>query len=427
MKLSISEEKQRSARVIGFALLCVVCLHILFMALSGKHPLSDNPYDSFLKQALSWLQGRLDLGENYGWLELAEYGGKYYVSFPPFPSYVLLPFALVFGEQTPDSLLAFLVMLIGVCYSAKIALHFRLSEFACVFFAVFLYAANNLWQITVDGWVWFFAQNLSFTLSLMSFYYALSGQKGRSYFCLAAAVGCRPFQVIYLPVICIILYQKQPGKDFREKTENFIWKRPFSYLPAAILVISYLVLNVLRFGEPFEFGHNYLPEFINSKYGQFSLHYVWDNLQKLFRLPVLNAVTGKIETFGFDGINVFTVYPLLILFIVLFFRRLFVANAQRRAYFRLVLPTLVLCTVHVFFFLMHKTMGGAHFGNRYIADVMPVIYVLSVLSAAPSTVKKEGSGEPKGRITLFHLLCALLFLSGLVFNFTGVLEFYNRG
>lgn len=427
MKLSFSDERRRGTRVLLFSLSSVICLHILFMLFSGKHPLSDNPYDSFLKQTLSWLQGRLDLGQDYEWLELAVYRGKYYVSFPPFPSYVLLPFAWIFGGQTPDNLLAFLVMLMGVCYAAKIAMHFHLSEAACVFFAVFLYVSNNTWQITVDGWVWFFAQNLSFTLCLMTFYHALQGQKGRAYFFLFAAVGCRPFQLLYLPVICMLLYQKQPGASFREKIEGMLWKKPHTYLPAVFLVISYLALNLLRFGEPFEFGHNYLPEFTHSEYGQFSLQYVWDNLQNLFRLPVLNTVTGKLDTYNFDGINIFTVYPLLILFAVLLCRKLFTVKGDHRACLRLVLPSLVLCILHIFLFLMHKTMGGAHFGNRYIADVMPAVYLLTVFCAAPAAVPADGPGKTAGRLTPLHLLCALLFLGGLIFNFTGVLQFYDWG
>lgn len=425
MKFTLSTEKRRETRILLFSLLSVVCLHLLFMVFSGKHLLSDNPYDSFLRQTLSWLQGRLDLGQNYEWLELAIYEGKYYVSFPPFPSYVLLPFALVFGEQTPDTLLAFLVMLVGVCYAAKIAMHFRLPEFSCVFFAVFLYASNNLWQITVDGWVWFFAQNLSFTLSLMAFYHALSGQKGRAYFFLAAAVGCRPFQIIYLPVLCMLLYREQPGKDFREKMDDFIWQKPYTYIPAALLGLSYLLLNLLRFGEPFEFGHNHLPEFIYSEHGQFSLHYVWENLQNLFRIPVLDAATGKIDTFGFNGMNLFLAYPLLILFLILFCKRLRGAKKERRTYLLLVVPSLLLFAVHILFFLTHKTMGGAHFGNRYIADAIPVVYVLTVLSVAPPVPGEEQEKGPQGKLSLLQLLCTLLFLGGLVFHFTGVLQFYN--
>lgn len=425
MRFSVSEEKQREIRVILFSLLCVSCVHILFMLFSSKHLLSDNPYNSYARQAAAWLQGRLDLGGNYEWLELAVYEGKYYVSFPSFPSYVLLPFALLFGDQTPDSLLAFLVMLIGVCYAAKIALHAKLNETVCVFFAVFLYLSNNLWQITVDGWVWFFAQNLSFTLTMASFYHALAGKKGRACFFLAAAAGCRPFQLLYFPLICILLFRTQSGKSFREKMKTLFWKRAYVFLAALLLGTSYLLLNAARFGNPLEFGHNYLPEFTDSEYGQFSPQYIWGNLQNLFRMPVFDEATGKLDAFCFNGINLFIVYPLLILCIVLFCRWFIAADTGRREHLVLAASALVLCTVHTFLFLMHKTMGGAHFGNRYIADLIPAVYVLAVLSAAGAGTGKEPGG-PEGKCTALPFFAALLFLGGLVFNFTGVLQFYSR-
>ncbi len=52
-------------------------------------------YDSYTRQAQVWWQGRADLSENIPWLELAEYNGRIFVSFPPFPSvvqFLLYPF-----------------------------------------------------------------------------------------------------------------------------------------------------------------------------------------------------------------------------------------------------------------------------------------------------------------------------------------------
>ena len=70
----------------------VICplafLIVLWVAASftGHWATEENPYRSYALQACAWLDGRLDLGKDYPWLELAIYEGKYYVSFPPFPS-----------------------------------------------------------------------------------------------------------------------------------------------------------------------------------------------------------------------------------------------------------------------------------------------------------------------------------------------------
>mgnify|MGYP003302259415 CR=1 FL=1 len=70
-------------------------LFLLWM-FTGKWPLDANTYNSYALQADAWRQGRLDLGQNYTWLELAIYEGKYFVSFPPFPSYLLFPLTFLF-------------------------------------------------------------------------------------------------------------------------------------------------------------------------------------------------------------------------------------------------------------------------------------------------------------------------------------------
>lgn len=91
-----SREKVEYAIV---AVLSILMYLILMWILTGNGLFSHNTYNSYALQAESWCKGRLDLGQNYSFLELAFYKGKYYVSFPPFPSYLLLPFAL-FGEAT---------------------------------------------------------------------------------------------------------------------------------------------------------------------------------------------------------------------------------------------------------------------------------------------------------------------------------------
>ena len=45
-------------------------------AFAGQWPWQSNPYNSYALQTDSWLKGRLDLGQNYEWLELAIYQGK---------------------------------------------------------------------------------------------------------------------------------------------------------------------------------------------------------------------------------------------------------------------------------------------------------------------------------------------------------------
>ena len=103
ISLLVSFLRRRRAELVSFCRRyqaeCAACLSVLAVLcaaamFTGSWFTNKNGYPSFALQANAWLQGRLDLGQDYPWLELAIYEGKYFVSFPPFPSYVLLPFAV---------------------------------------------------------------------------------------------------------------------------------------------------------------------------------------------------------------------------------------------------------------------------------------------------------------------------------------------
>ena len=422
--------ENRKKTEIAFPVICAVLIvaaaHIVFMLFSGKGLLDSNPYNSYVRQAIAWSQGQLYLPENYPWLELAIYEGHYYVSFPPFPSYLLFPFALIFGMNTPESIIAFCVMLIGVFYAVRIAKHCGLDDFKSILLATFLYCANNVWMVTVDAWVWFFAQNLAFTLTLMSLYYGLTGKFGRSFFFLAAAVGCRPFQIVYSLIILCWLFKEELSST--EKIKSFFLPRIHRFVPALLLGISYMVLNVLRFDNPFEFGHNYLPEFLEAENGQFSITYLKDNLPRLFELPAFDPDTKKLVFQRFNGTCIFIVFPI---FIILTFSliKLVCRLLKRRSEcgtqdcINIVLPLVLVC-IHILLLCAHKTMGGAHFGNRYIIDVIPAVYLVlaKICSAGENTITAEIN---KSR-SIEGMIFFICYIAGLLINFIGVMHSYTQ-
>ena len=139
-------------------------------AFTGQWPWQSNPYNSYALQTDSWLKGRLDLGQNYEWLELAIYQGKYFVSFPPFPSYVLIPFVVLFGTNTPDHFIALVVTIIGCIYAVKLYRETSAEKQHSLFWVLMLYFASGYLFVGMNGYVWFIAQSMSFTLSLMALY-----------------------------------------------------------------------------------------------------------------------------------------------------------------------------------------------------------------------------------------------------------------
>lgn len=341
-------------------------LFLLWM-FTGKWPLDANTYNSYALQADAWRQGRLDLGQNYTWLELAIYEGKYFVSFPPFPSYLLFPLTFLFGSNTPDNLIICLIIAVLVIYTYRLGKLLGLDDLQSLIGTLLVVIGSNQVFVMVDASVWFFAQTLCFMLSVMSLYYALKGKGGLSLGIWACSVGCRPMQLLFLPVVLLLLYhKKKTASSWRDiVSENWKW-----VIPPAIVGGSYMLLNFLRFGNPFEFGHNYLPEFTEAEFGQFHVNYIAGNVRMLFHWPDF-AENGMFTVDHFGNLSMLLVSPVFVLFMIY----MLVALAKKEyAIFRTMFLVFALAIAYMLVVVMHRTMGGWHFGNRYTNDLLPWIY-----------------------------------------------------
>lgn len=387
----------------GALLFCILVVFWVIYAFTGQWPWAKNDYNSYTLQACAWLQGRLDLGQNYSHLELAVYGGKYFVSFPPFPSYFMLPFAILFGEHTPDGWIALVCGLVGAVYALKLFWKVRKTDCNGFFWVLFLTLGTNLLFVKVNGWVWFLAQNMSFTLTVMAFYYGKAGRTGLSLALWACSVGCRPLQILYFPILAYINYEERKAEL---KSQGAIVSKLIpSLLPTGIIAVSYMVLNYVRFGNIMEFGHNYLPEFVEAPKGQFHFSYIMENLENLFRLPKFME-GGRLDFYNFNGFAFWLCIPIFISFFYYFILKL--AEGKKCYLEAAILLTIV---IHVVCLLSHKTMGGWHFGNRYLIDALPCLFY-GLLSAMP---KRDRS------IRFQYGLCLL----GMLLNAVGTVAVYN--
>ncbi len=382
-------------------LLCLLLCYAILWLFTGISPLEANNYNSYSVQAASWLSGRLDV-DFTPWLEQAEFRGKYYISFPPLPSVVMLPFALFFGANTPDNILCVVFALSGALFAYKSALALGKTPKGAFLWAFFVTGASNFMFVSMSGWVWFMAQNLSFMFTMMALYFALSdagGKKrgGLSLFFLSCAVGCRPIQLVFFPVLFFLLYEhKNFGVFLRDFAGKWRW-----LLPSACVALFLCALNYARFGSIFEFGHNYLPEFLESPKGQFSVSYIPYNLFRSIRLFQYDY--GRISFPTFDGFAFYIVMPIWISCAFHTFRQ-----KKLGAFDWLV----IVCTAaNLLITSAHKTMGGWHFGCRYFIDSTPFTYLLAL---------KNSSGVRPGKPDT-----ALIILGGLI-NIIGTIVFYSE-
>lgn len=374
---------------------------------TGKWPWAGHPYNSYILQAQSWLEGRLDLGRDYPHLELAIFNDKYFVSFPPFPSYVMLPFVLC-GWDTCDGFIAAVSAIAGAVYAYKILREYQVDENKAFTAALLLTIGSN-WLFTAQtAWVWFIAQNMAFTLVLAAIYYALKNKAGLSLAMWACAVGCRPLQFLYLPILLYLLYHAHTDASGQDSFAGIIKKRWKSVIPMAVIALSYMILNFARFGNPIEFGHNYLPEFTRVQTGQFSSAYIAQNIKSLFRLPKLSFKNAW-EYQTIDGTCMFIVSPVFILFVIYCVVNFISKDKARRNITILAVSMLVIELAAI---TAHKTMGGSHFGNRYTNDVLP----MALVAIAPALAQDER----------YYKINQVLLFFGMAVNVVGAVLYYAK-
>jgi 4-amino-4-deoxy-L-arabinose transferase-like glycosyltransferase len=117
---------------------------LMIYNLTEQSLLTHIHWDSYEIQAESWLNGRVDV-DNREFLELAIFEGKYYVSFPPLPSVILLPFVALFGrENVPNNLISVICSIITIIVSYRILKKKKAEDIFAIFLSLSIIFGSNL-------------------------------------------------------------------------------------------------------------------------------------------------------------------------------------------------------------------------------------------------------------------------------------------
>lgn len=370
--IQIKHLLQRYRSLVATIMLLLVVYAFIYSAIQ-QPLLSHNDWDSYSLEASQWLAGKLALEQDYPWLELAIFKDHYYVSFPPVPAIVQLPLIPFFQTKTPSNLLVTIYALLCGIVLFNLVSRKTKQRGVAAFWTFILMLGTNVLFMSVNGGVWFQAQMLSFLFSLLAI--ALMTGKSRIGWALslllwALSVGCRPFQILYGPVLFIMLIQhiREIGTK-RSFPRTVIQAVPYLLAPFFIGVMLG-IFNWLRFGNFLEFGHSYLPEFVRASDGQFSTTYLKDNLVR----TTMGFPTIENGTVHFPRFGSFAFYVANPIFVIALFKSVF---ALRKRKIDLVAVVLwVTFIFHIGIFLTHKSLGGWQFGSRYFVDLLPYVFLL---------------------------------------------------
>jgi len=352
-------------------------------------------YNTYTLQALAWRDGLLHLPCDYPYLELAIFEGEFYVSFPPLPSVILFPLTFLFGNQTPDNLL---VKLYAAAACLMMYVSFRRAGYSRLSGGLFSFLfcfASSLLPLTLNGAVWYHAQVLAFFLITAAICLLSMDFPAPALLCYALSVACRPFHAMYALPLFFVYWRLNQQAGLPIKTTAR------ALLPGVILglcVAAGLALyNFVRFGNPLEFGHNYLPEFSFQGGIQFSVHHVLNNLKTFLRGLPLEISNGAIAFKKF-GYSMLIACPMLLLMIIYAIRDLI---KKRMTWAKAVV--MLSCFIHAFLLLLHRTFGGFQLGARYAVDLMPYAYFYLLISP-----EKKKLSIAEG-IFLFLIFCFTLW------------------
>lgn len=398
-------QKRAYVRPLCYLLLTMAAGCLLYHSLAGGTLLQHSPYDSYSLLAQHWLGGTLHLpdGANRPWLELAIYNGKYYISFPPVPGLLVLPWVIVCGDAAavPSHLVAALYGLAGAAGVYCLFARRGFAPAACIWWAAVCTAGSNLLWMTTNGGVWFAAQAANFTLLVWGLYFACEDTPARNTaaaFCMALAVGCRPFSILVLAAYMLLVLLRHGITRTADGTLRLQNPGAAFWLPfaaAAVVGAALAAYNYARFGSPLEFGHTYLPEFQREQYGQFHLSYLLPNLLQLLR-PIGFTAQLDLQFPVFNGFLFAAANPVFLWWFV----RLADKVRHRRFAFTDALALTGFAT-GLAALCLHRTLGGWQFGARYTVDLIPFVLL------AESRSRDAADRTPRD---WEWLLCALAVL-----------------
>ena len=343
----------------------------------------------FVWQADAFLHGQLHLtGRPPNLNDWVFEHGRWYVSFPPFPAVLMVPFVAVAGLGFND--VAFTLPFAA----ANVALLYRLlrripeiegggrSEWDHAVLALVFGFGTLAWSCSIRGEVWFTAEVVGVTFTLLYLYAALrAAHPVLAGAALACATLCRTplaFSGVFFVLEAIAdggpvrLANLRAALGDRERRKQIAYRLALFAAPIALVGGAAGWMNAARFGNPLEFGHSHLyANRVNADvrtYGLFSFHYLPRNLSSAFLLlPQLDLQPLGLR-YDPNGMSLFATTPL---FALLFFPR------ERPRLWRPLWIAAAVVAIPGFFY---QNNGWQQFGFRFSLDYTPCLLVLLAIS-----------------------------------------------
>lgn len=340
----------------------------------------QSPNQQFTWQAISFAEGKLPI-EAPSIVDMAHRNGHWYWPEGPFPSVLLLPFVAFFNGGIEQGYLQAALVIIMIVLLYRYTRKNGFSPMSTVYLLTAYIFGSVLIGILTEPSSWYFSQTVAvFLLTIL----ILEWESGRRYVLLgiitAMLLATRPTAALFGGYIVWYMLTRLKSRARTAALVSFL-------LPVGICIVLLGWFNVSRFGSVLDSGYltNILTpdEAALRQMGIFSPFHIPRNLYWYFLagfVPALSAAGRLVFPFvryNRWGLSVFLVMP--------FFLYTLRALPGRDPYVR---ALWIVCAITFGIILMFFNTGADQFGPRYIADFLPLLYIL-LLRAIPDKTLTE--------------------------------------
>jgi hypothetical protein len=350
--------------------LAFLVIYALTAGLSlSRHSLAPH----FVYLAKSFLEGRVDLVQvpNPPY-DVTVFRGRYYVSFPPLPALLMLPFVAVAGLGFSDIVFTVVAGALSVSLMYRALSHVgTLDDSNRLWLCVLLGLGTPLWYCSALGSVWYTAHVAAVAFLCLYLGEVLGPNRpALSGLWLGLAFLARPTVLLAFPLALALRSRSSQGSP---SFGAFLLAFAIGAAPAILGQAAY---NWARFGNPIEYGYRWMqsPSSLlerQQRWGQFSLRFAPENLYTmLVRPPLVSLSPFRVEPSPW-GMGLLICCPAM----ALMFQRQQVGQQMHlrpglwSSIGLVVVPS-----------LLYFNTGSFQFGYRFALDWMPLAIALIAMN-----------------------------------------------
>jgi hypothetical protein len=400
----------RSRRLLVALGIYVACAVTFAIVAGGPRLREHTSFNHFAHLADAWLHGRQDLRNGAPAYaqgnDFAEFDGKTYISFPPFPALLMLPFVALAGSPENFRDGQFIVWLAGLAPAFLFLALEKLrrtgrstrSELANAALAM-LFAFGSVYFFTaVQGTVWFAAHVVGASLLALYILCALDAELPLlAGIIMACAWMTRVTTLLTVPLFALEAIRVcTPGgiptsgtfmeraRETWERVDKGALARRYALFAAPIVVSLCLAswMNYSRFHtlSPTAFGHEFLGVVWKArmqKWGLFGYHYLAKNLGCMLTImpwvppKSVDSLAGAPFKINEHGLALWFTTPL--------YFWLFRPKEKGWLYGVVALTAAVPAIMD----LLYQNSGWRQFGYRFSNDYAPLLFVLLAIGGRP--------------------------------------------